>query len=102
MKFIDPQLNYYVRESRGSEAEIDYLIQHDASIIPVEVKSGAAGSLKSLHQFMLERDFKIAVRINFGKTVMAKINVKTGTGNIAKYSLISIPFYLTEEIDRLI
>jgi hypothetical protein len=102
MKFIDAHLNYYVRESRGSEAEIDYLIQHDASIIPVEVKSGATGSLKSLHQFMSERNFKIAVRINSEKPAVTKINVKTSTGNIAKYSLISIPFYMTEEIDRLI
>ena len=102
MKFIDPHLNYYVRDSKGSEAEIDYLIQHDTRIIPIEVKSGAAGSLKSLHQFISERNFKTAVRINSEKPAVTKINVKTSTGNMAKYSLISIPFYLTEEIDRFI
>lgn len=102
MKFFDPHLNYYVRENRGSEAEIDYLIQHETSIIPIEVKSGATGSLKSLHQFMSERNFKTAVRINSEKPFITNINIKTGTGGMVKYSLISIPFYLTEEVDRFI
>ena len=108
MKFFDPHLNYFVRENKGSEAEIDYLIQHEASIIPIEVKSGATGSLKSLHQFMSERNFKKAVRINSEKPVITNINTKTGAGGAsagggaAEYSLISIPFYLTEEVDRFI
>ena len=113
-------LNYYVREQRGSEAEIDYLIQHEASVIPIEVKSGAAGRLKSLHQFMSERNFKKAVRINSEKPVISNIITKTAagggargftgsdssdvdtSGGAAEYSLISIPFYLTEEVHRFI
>ncbi|MBM3705402.1 MAG: ATP-binding protein [Actinobacteria bacterium] len=102
MKFIDPHLNYYVRETRGSEAEIDYLIDHKTDIIPVEVKSGATGSLKSLHQFMAERNLKKAVRINSEKPEISEINIKTSTGIKAEYTLISIPVYLTEEIDRFI
>ncbi len=101
-KFIDPRLNHYTRDRKGSEAEIDYLIQNDRRIIPIEVKSGGTGSLKSLHQFMSERNFETAVRINSGKPAIADVNVKTTTGNRARYSLISIPFYLTEEIDRFI
>ena len=101
-KFVDPHLNYYVRDKRGSEAEIDYLVQHDTRIIPVEVKSGATGSLKSLHQFMAERNLKTAVRINSGKPTIANVNMKTNMVNKAQYALISIPFYLTEEIDRFL
>jgi predicted AAA+ superfamily ATPase len=101
-KFIDPHLNYYIREAKGSEAEIDYIINYSTNIVPVEVKAGAIGSLKSLHQFMAERDFKKAIRINSEKPQITQVNIKTITGNTAKYSLISIPFYLTEEIDRFI
>jgi len=36
---------------------MDYLIDHSANIIPVEVKTGATCSLKSQHQFMAERKF---------------------------------------------
>ncbi len=102
LKFIDPHLNYYIRDNRGSEAEIDYLIQYNTRIIPVEVKSGATGSLKSLHQFMAERNLKTAVRINSEKPTITNVNMKTSIGNKAQYNLISIPFYLAEEIDRFL
>ncbi len=102
LKFMDPHLYYYIRDRKGSEAEIDYLIQYDTRIIPIEVKSGATGSLKSLHQFMAERNFKTAIRINSEKPTISDLNIKTSIGNRVKYSLISIPFYLTEEINRFI
>jgi uncharacterized protein len=102
MKFIDPNLYYYVRENIGSEAEIDYLMQTGTDIIPIEVKSGAAGGMKSLHQFMYERNFKKAVCINSKKPGIIDVDVKTSKGQNSKYTLISIPFYLTEEIERLV
>ncbi|MFQ5633207.1 MAG: hypothetical protein ACE5I1_30945, partial [bacterium] len=37
---------------RSSSAEIDYLIQCDHQIIPIEVKSGSPGTLKSLRLFL--------------------------------------------------
>jgi uncharacterized protein len=42
-------LYYWVRDKRGSSAETDYLIEKDGKIIPIEVKSGKSGKLKSLH-----------------------------------------------------
>jgi predicted AAA+ superfamily ATPase len=42
-------LFYWAREARSSNAEVDYLAVVDETICPVEVKSGAAGKLKSLH-----------------------------------------------------
>jgi hypothetical protein len=47
-------LYYWHREARSSNAEVDYLIQVDDKVIPVEVKSGASGSLRSMHAFLLE------------------------------------------------
>jgi uncharacterized protein len=44
-----PDLFYWARETRGSNAEVDYLVVCGGEIFPVEVKSGAGGSLKSLH-----------------------------------------------------
>lgn len=43
------KLYYWSREARGSNAETDYIIEKDGEIVPVEVKSGKSGSLKSLH-----------------------------------------------------
>lgn len=49
---IKPQLYYWHREARNSSAEIDYLIEQGNRAIPLEVKSGAAGTLKSLKYFL--------------------------------------------------
>ncbi len=51
---------------------------------------------------MSERNLKTAVRINSEKPSVVDVDTKTGMGNIAQYTLISIPFYLAEEIDRIL
>ena len=64
------QLFYWQREQRGSQAEIDYLIENGANIIPIEVKAGTRGAMQSLHQFITEKDVEKGVRVsleNFGK-----------------------------------
>lgn len=45
----------YWQRTGGRQGEIDYILQHGSHILPVEVKSGAAGAMKSLHQFMAEK-----------------------------------------------
>ena len=45
----DHELCYWARDARGSSAEVDYLAIREGRILPVEVKSGAGGSLRSLH-----------------------------------------------------
>ena len=47
-------LHYWLREARSSNAEIDYVAVINGQIIPIEVKSGAQGHLKSLHLFLNE------------------------------------------------
>ena len=48
-------LYYWVREKRGSVAEVDYVAAVDRAVVPIEVKSGVTGSLKSLHTFLKEK-----------------------------------------------
>jgi len=52
--FLKPSLFYWHRESRSSNAEIDYVINQEQAIIPLEVKSGNSSKLKSLHLFLDE------------------------------------------------
>ncbi len=52
--YREPRLFFWQRQARGSHAEIDYLLQRDHQVIPVEVKSGAPGRLKSLRLFLDE------------------------------------------------
>ena len=63
------QLYYWQRERRGSQAEIDYIVQRNTSIIPVEVKAGTKGAMQSLHLFMKEKHSAKGIRTsleNFG------------------------------------
>jgi len=48
------RLFYWRRAQKNSNAEIDYLMVRDGEIMPVEVKCGPAGKLKSLHLFLNE------------------------------------------------
>jgi len=64
-----PQLYYWHREKRGSNAEVDYLFNDNGIIKPVEIKSGSSGKMQSLYQFLNERTASKGIRIsleNFG------------------------------------
>ncbi len=100
--YIEPALYYWAREQKTSSAEVDYLIQHGSQVIPIEVKSGSTGSLKSLHLFMYEKKLPLAVRINGDQPSVVDIAVNMQRGEMVKYKLLSIPFYLIGEIHRLI
>ncbi len=44
------RMNFWVREKKQSNVEVDYVIAHNDKLIPIEVKSGSTGRLRSLHQ----------------------------------------------------
>ena len=50
--FQKGQLYYWERLAPSSQAEVDYLIQKNEQVIPIEVKSGAGSTLKSMHMFL--------------------------------------------------
>ena len=100
--YVEPRLYYWTRIEANASSEIDYVIQHHNKVIPVEVKAGTSGSLKSLHYFMNEKKLSQAVRINSDVPSVTLIDVKTSTGKPTKYTLISIPFYLIGQIHRLL
>ncbi len=58
---------YWHRENRASNAEVDYVIQKGAEIIPIEVKSGVKGKMQSLRLFLSERKIKKGVRVSLDK-----------------------------------
>ncbi len=63
-KVAKPQLYYWHREKKGSNAEVDYLIQKDNSILPLEVKAGTQGKMQSLRIFLHEKRIKNGMRIS--------------------------------------
>jgi predicted AAA+ superfamily ATPase len=92
------RLNYWIRDSRNSQAEIDWVIPFKGMLIPVEVKSGPSGKLKSLHLFMDKSPHSWAVRIYSGKTLVEEAETPAGK----KFSLISLPFYLAGRMTKVL
>jgi predicted AAA+ superfamily ATPase len=81
----NPQLFYWQREKPNSQAEVDYVIQRNGEIIPIEVKSGATGAMQSLHLFLKEKNIAYGIR--------------TSLENFAQYPSIKvIPLYAISRI----
>jgi uncharacterized protein len=89
----EPSLHYWQR-SGGRPGEIDYLLQTAQRIVPVELKAGAAGAMKSLHQFMAERSLAIALRSDTNTPSLQDVAVKTTTGELVRYHILNLPGYL--------
>lgn len=100
--YVEPVLTYWQREEKGSNAELDYVIQHGNKVIPIEIKAGSTGSLKSLHFFMGQKGFSLAVRINSDLPSVVEVVTKDHQGELIQYRLLSIPFYLVGQLHSLL
>ena len=97
-------LTYWLREGRTANAEVDFLIQLDQSMVPVEVKAGKSGSLKSLLQFISQKKCNRAVRFDLNPPSLQRIshNLAQAVGTVkVEYDLLSLPLYLIEQLPRL-
>lgn len=84
-----PHLFFWCREAKNSQAEIDYVQAMGNTIIPIEVKAGSTGRLKSLQIFLDEKDLRYGVRICSSPPSWDK-------------HILSVPFYLIQEVQRLV
>jgi len=85
---------FWVREKNQSNAEVDYVIQVDNFVIPIEVKAGKTGRLRSLLEFMDLAPHHFAVRISSNKFSIEKCNTLKGK----PFFLLNLPFYLIFKI----
>ena len=86
--------NFWVREKNQASAEVDLVYRYGDKVIPIEIKSGKIGKLKSLHQFVERSTHPYAVRIYAGKFAIEK--AKTPGGKM--YLLMNMPYYLGTQI----
>lgn len=56
------ELFYWHREAKSSNAEVDYVVQKSEQIIPIEIKSGQKGSMRSMNIFLEEKNAPYGVR----------------------------------------
>ena len=90
--------HFWVRNAHGSDAEIDFIIQHNSRIIPIEVKSGHNSKLRSLHLFMDEVEHQTAIRIWSGKFSIDMVTTPNGKS----FNLYNVPFYYAGVLGNLL
>lgn len=86
----DYRPNFWVREDKQSMAEVDIIYRHGKHVIPIEVKSGAVGKLRSLHQFIDRSPHPYAVRMYAGNLNVERHSTPAGT----EYLLLNLPYFL--------
>jgi len=103
--YIRPKLHYWLREKHKSNAEVDFLIQSGRLIVPVEVKAGKSGALKSLQLFCGIYNAENAVRFDLNMPSIFncshKISIRNETATVT-YKLLSLPLYMVEDVRRII
>jgi len=95
-----PESFYWFREGVNRNAEVDFLITHERYVIPVEIKAGTGGALKSLQQFCYLKKCPLALRFDLNlpsiQKVKAGIRIKNETEEV-RFVLLSLPLYLIEK-----
>ena len=83
--FMPMDLYFWTRDNSQSRAEVDYVIQQNEKIIPIEVKAGTSGKMQSMHLFFREKNSEYGIRTsleNFTKYDNIRVYPLYAIGNI--------------------
>ncbi|MDP4680545.1 MAG: hypothetical protein NWS46_09290 [Cyclobacteriaceae bacterium] len=72
--------HFWVREEKNTNSEVELVYQYEKYVVPIEVKSGKQGKLKSLHQFV--------ERTNYNKYINSLYSNVTHKNNGLKVTFI--------------
>lgn len=89
--YSEAEICYWHRDKPGSQAEVDFVINLNGSIVPIEVKSGKTGKLKSLKKFLSEQ-------IKLHNPIGIQISQQSLS---FQDNILSLPLYMVSELPRL-
>ena len=89
-------LHFWIREKKTSSAEVDYVYIYDGKLIPIEIKSGSSGKLKSLHMFMDKAPHTMAIRFYAGDLHITDCITSSGK----KFHLLNLPYFLVSQLEN--
>ena len=102
LHYLSPNLHhdlyYWVRQAKNATAEVDYVLPRNMQVLPIEVKAGVQGGMKSLWDFMREKKLTQAIRCsleNFGQFDY----VDTKAENTVRHVTI-VPLYAVSVMQR--
>jgi len=99
-KFQENQY-YWMRDKKGTTAEIDFIWQQNAQIIPIEVKTGLHSHLRSLHSFVNIADRHITA-VRFWSGEFSVQDTFTPEPDKKPYRLINVPFYYVGQLEEIL
>lgn len=94
--FFKPQ--FWVRENANSNAEVDLTYKWHNLLLPIEVKSGAKGSLRSLHEFMDIAPHSLAIRFLGNRISIEKASTRNGKS----FNLLNLPYFAVSQLEGYI
>jgi uncharacterized protein len=89
---------FWVRENVHANAEVDLSYKWNNFLLPIEVKSGSKGSLRSLHEYMEVAPYDLAVR--FLRNNLSLEQGKTRSGKL--FRLLNLPYFAVSQLDKYI
>jgi len=89
---------FWVREKANSNAEVDLLYQYKKYLIPIEIKSGGQGTLRSLHQFIEQTSHKYGIRLLANSFSVESVKTPKGI----PYLLMNLPYYASTRIPQYV
>lgn len=95
--YLQPLL-FWVREKNNSNAEVDFLLSTSYGMIPIEVKSGATGHLKSLLLYVEESKIPLAIRLYAGEYRREELETPNGQ----KFTLLNLPYCFAGKLQEYV
>lgn len=87
---------FWVRDTPQSSAELDCIRINGREIMPIEVKAGTSGTLKSMHSFIERSGFDKAIRFHDGGISLDTLQT---TRENKRYSLLNLPLFVAQDVD---
>lgn len=87
--YLKRDLFFWARDKKNSSAEVDYVVAVDSLVLPVEVKAGKTGTLKSLKLFIEERKSLFGIRFSQERLSLHD-------------KVLTLPLYMAEQMKRLV
>ncbi len=90
------ELFHWERKAKNAIAEVDFKLQIQDLIVPIECKSGHSNKMYSLHQLIREQGYKLALRLYSGNIRLENLTIKQKDKKPKECTLVSLPHYLLE------
>jgi predicted AAA+ superfamily ATPase len=100
--YDEPTLNYWMREGRNASAAVDYVLAQGQNIVPIEIKAGKAGTMRSLHYFLKGKQRRFGLRFNSDVPSLMRNAPLTVDSIALQYDLLSLPLYMVGQARRLL